>query len=99
MQANITGKNRQKKQYRYTKVLFDAKQNRKIPNPFAFSVAAMSSVTAGRNCFCSTIFFTIVPVSVVGKYAPPANFKPHFLHWKIPVAKRLTLEKWHSGQS
>ena len=33
-----------------------------------------------------------------GRYAPPANIVPHFLHFHIPVSVRLTRRRPHLGQ-
>jgi hypothetical protein len=57
------------------------------------SVAHQTSIAASR-ALCSIARFTdretVFPIDVVGRYVPPANVCPHFLHFQIPVPMRRT---------
>lgn len=61
-------------------------------------VAHQTSIAASR-ALCSIARFTdletVFPIDVLGRYVPPANVCPHFLHFQIPVPMRRTDENPH----
>jgi hypothetical protein len=59
-----------------------------------------SSVESVDGLICPLVALAAIsPSFVVGRYAPPANLNPHFLHNHIPTLHRLTVRNLHRGHS
>jgi len=63
----------------------------------AFSLSSAASSPAASPSLAAR--FEMSPNFVVGRYAPPANFTPHFRQLQTPTASRLTAFTWHLGHS